>query len=173
MIKKVLLTLLFLPFLSAYGQPDADKLRNDFFAIAKDSCGVQALFESIKNDSYNTALLQAYAGATEAASAQCVKGAFNKLEYFSRGKKNIEAAIEKSPQNAEIRFLRFATQCNAPNFLEYDNIKKDKSFIIDQLPDMLKKGGAVDFWKNVADFMINSGKLTNNEIGVLTDLLKN
>ena len=69
--------------------------------------------------------------------------------------------------------MRFATQCNAPGFLEYDNIKEDKSLILDQLPDLLLGGGAMDFWKSAAIFMLNSGELTNSELGVVKSLLKN
>jgi hypothetical protein len=172
MIKKISFLFLFLPFLSAYSQTDISQLRSGFFAIAEDSCSVKKLFESINSESYSSPVLQAYAGATEAASAQCIKGAFKKLEYFSRGKNNIEAAIEQDSENAEIRFLRLATQCNAPTFLEYNNIKEDKALILEQLPQLLQQDSKDGFWLNVANFMLVSEKLSKDEHAVLKELIK-
>lgn len=161
-MKKLVFTLILLFFTFAgFAQPAIDKLRVAFFEMERDTCSAIGIFESIKSDTYNTALLQAYAGATEAASAQCVKGAFTKLEYFSRGKKNLEAAFEKEPENPEIRFLRFATQVNAPNFLEYNNTSEDIDFILDKLPGLLENDNP--FWEKAARAMIDSGKLSKKE----------
>ena len=173
MTRLLFLTLLLsLNFLPAQSQPPLKQIRMDFFEIGNDSCGALQLFKSIKNDDYNSPLIRAYAGASEAASATCVKGAFKKLEYFSRGKKNLEAAIELDSKNAEIRFLRFATQVNAPNFLEYDNINEDKALILEQLPVLLKQDSNRDFWVKVADFMLLSKKLSKNESADLKELIK-
>lgn len=160
----------FITFITGFAQTELDRIRQDFWTINGDSCNAEALFESVKRDSYNSALLQAYAGSLEAAAAQCVKGAFTKLEYFSRGKKNLEAAIEREPQNPEIRFLRFVTQANAPNFLEYDNIREDKINILEKLPDYLQVSNR-QFWDRAIQFMMDSGKLSQEEEIQLQQLL--
>jgi len=152
-------------------QNSIEDLRVSIFKMEADSCSAVEIFESIKSDDYQSATLQAYAGATEAASAQCVKGAFTKLEYFSRGKKNLEAAIEKEPRNPEIRFLRFATQVNAPNFLEYDNTKEDVDFILEKLPDLLKNETQKVFWSKAALAMIDSGKLSKKERAAIQSII--
>jgi hypothetical protein len=161
--RSFLLLLLILFFASANSQPELSKIRTGFFEMENDSCGAMQLFRSIQKENYNDALMQAYAGATEAAAARCAKGAFTKLEYFSRGKKNLEAAIEQEPDNAEIRFLRFATQASAPNFLDYDNQREDKKLILAQMPQRLKESQNRSFWIKAATFMIDSGKLTKEE----------
>jgi hypothetical protein len=169
---KKLLALLFVVFsLVTFAQPTVNDLRTSIFDMETDSCSAVEFFESIKSETYNSALLQAYAGAMEAASAQCIKGAFAKLEYFSRGKKNLEAAIEKEPQNPEIRFLRFATQVNAPNFLEYDNTKEDVDFILEKLPVLLDDKTQKIFWNKAARAMLDSGKLSKKEKEKIESLL--
>lgn len=169
---KLLLYLSFSLFsVSVVSQPSIENLRKLFFEMDRDSCRTLTIFEKIKSAQYASALLQAYAGATEAAAAECVKGAFTKLEYFSRGKKNLEAAVEQDPKNPEIRFLRFATQVNAPNFLEYDNTREDKALILAQIPVAISDARNQDFWKQVAGFMIDSGKLSKTEIARLNDHL--
>lgn len=162
---------LFLFGLIASGQPQIADVRKAFFEMEKDSCAALALFETIKSGQYSSALLQAYAGATEAAAADCIKGAFTKLEYFSRGKKNIELAIEQDSKNPEIRFLRFATQLNAPNFLEYDNTREDKKLILEQIPVAISAGTENFFWKQVAGFMMDSGKLSKEEAAGIAEYL--
>ena len=167
---KLLLYLSFSLFsVSVVSQPSIENLRKLFFEMDRDSCHAHTIFETIKSTQYSSALLQAYAGAIEAAAAECVKGAFTKLEYFSRGKKNLEAAIEQEPKNPELRFLRFATQVNAPNFLEYDNTREDKEMILEQIPVAINNGQNQKFWRQVAGFMIDSGKLSKTEIGKLRD----
>lgn len=152
--------------------PTMDKVRQQFFKMDRVSCGALSLFESIKAESYQNPLLQAYAGATEAASAECVDGAFNKLEYFSRGKNNLEKAVENAPQDAEIRFLRFVTQSNLPDFITYDNIREDKSLILEQLPQLMEDDQQNWFWIKAAEVMADSGKLNKKEKELLEQLLR-
>ncbi len=156
---------------TSFAQTSIEDLRVSIFNMEADSCSAVEIFESIKSNSYQSALLQAYAGAMEAASAQCIKGAFTKLEYFSRGKKNLEAAVEREPENAEFRFLRFATQINAPNFLEYDNTKEDVDFILEKLPDLLKNETQKVFWLKAARAMIDSGKPSKKEMAEIDTVL--
>lgn len=170
MKRSFLTAIFFLTVITGFAQTDLDRIRQDFWTMNGDSCNAEALFESIKNDVYTSAILQAYAGSLEAAAAQCVKGGFTKLEYFSRGKKNLEAAIEREPQNPEIRFLRFVTQANAPNFLEYDNIREDKKMILEKLSECIKETDR-RFWGRAIQFMIDSGKFSQEEETRLQQLL--
>ena len=172
MIRSFLSLLLILFFASANSQPELKKIRNDFFDMENDSCGAMQLFKSIENEKYPDALMQAYAGATEAAAARCAKGALTKLEYFSRGKKNLEAAVKAAPNDAEIRFLRFATQVGAPNFLDYNNQRDDKELILSQMPKLLKDSKSQSFWEKAANFLLESGKLSKEESRQVEAILK-
>jgi len=53
-----------------------------------------------------------------------------KLDTFKEGRDLLENSIKSDPQNLEFRFLRLATQENAPGFLNYDNNKKEDASII-------------------------------------------
>ena len=53
-----------------------------------------------------------------------------KLDTFKDGRDLLENSIGKDPQNLEFRFLRLATQENAPGFLNYDNNKKEDALLI-------------------------------------------
>ncbi len=171
-MKTLLIILLMLPALPERdARPGLDRVRMMFFDMDRQNCGARQLFETIRADRYASPVMQAYAGATEAASAECVKGVFEKLEFFSRGRKNIERAVERQPQNAEIRFVRFATQANLPDFLNYDNIREDKALILDRLPGLIHTDNPDRFWRKVADYMASSGKLNKSETQTIRQLI--
>lgn len=54
-----------------------------------------------------------------------------KYGYFNRGKKALNEAVMKEPNNLEIRFLRYLCQEKTPKFLGYNkNIEDDKAFVL-------------------------------------------
>jgi hypothetical protein len=173
-MKNALLFLFFFSLsLMGFSQTNLSQIRKSFFKMNDDTCAAFRLFESIQKLDYQASpLLLAYSGATEAASAPCIKGSFKKLEYFSRGKKNLEKAVQSSPKNAEIRFLRFATQANIPTFIEYNNINEDKPIILKQLPDLLADEKVKNFWLKASDFMLKSGKLNKEEEKTVKSLIE-
>jgi hypothetical protein len=67
----------------------------------------------------------------------------SKLKLFKQGRKLLEEAIAKDPDNAEFRFLRLIIQEHAPGALGYKNDQqKDSEFIrksYNSLPEELQK----------------------------------
>ncbi len=87
-----------------------------------------ALLEKEKNHS-STYL--AYLGGYQSMHAVHAFNPIRKLNTFNQGKKNIEQAILKSPDDVEIRFIRLSVQKKAPSFLGYNTkIKEDTDFIL-------------------------------------------
>ncbi len=60
-----------------------------------------------------------YLGAALMLSARYGMNPFRKHRDFSEGRLLLEEAIATDPGNAELRFLRFCIQSNAPRFLGY------------------------------------------------------
>lgn len=55
----------------------------------------------------------------------------SKYSYFNKGKKALENALKKDPNNLEIRFMRYISQEQTPAFLGYNkDLKNDKNFIL-------------------------------------------
>lgn len=55
----------------------------------------------------------------------------SKYSYFNKGKKLLEDAVKKEPNNLEIRLMRYISQEKTPKFLGYNsNLKTDKEFIL-------------------------------------------
>ncbi len=72
----------------------------------------------------------------------------SKLKLFKQGRKLLEDAIAKAPDNAEFRFLRLIIQENAPGVLGYRNDEqKDSEFIRKSYSSL-----PADLQKAIADY---------------------
>lgn len=78
-----------------------------------------------------------YAGYKACATilmAKHVGNPFKKYYYFKEGKKLLEKCIDNEIDNAELRYLRFTIQTNAPTFLGYcSEIQSDKVFLMESI----------------------------------------
>ncbi len=85
----------------------------------------------------SNALMLGYAGCANMLEAKYVFSPFSKMDYFAKGKGMLEKAISMDSTNAELRYLRYGVQTNAPSFLGYHNqIKDDKRFLINALKNI-------------------------------------
>lgn len=75
-----------------------------------------------------------YLAVYEMVYAKHMGNPLRKIGQFKKGKNLLEGLIKQEPRNVELRFIRWSVQTHAPSILNYsDNIKDDKSFIIDHL----------------------------------------
>jgi len=93
----------------------------------------EALFTSLsalKNT--DNKVLFVYKGAVLTLKAKHAKGVKDKKAFFKEGATLIESAINTSPDNLEMRFIRMTVQENAPKIVRYNKeIEKDKRFVLD------------------------------------------
>ena len=90
----------------------------------------------------------------------------NKWEYFNKGKKFLESAISKDPNNIELKFMRFCIQNNTPTFLRYNkDLEKDKSQIFKSFSSIVDD----DLKFRISNYMIvEKVELTEAELNTLT-----
>ncbi len=145
--------------------PAIEKIREQFFNMKNVNDGSLNLYYRLKPlDLTHNAILLAYRGAASAASAGSVSGVYKKLHYFSDGKTEIEEAVKLQPANAEIHFLRLATQLNAPGFLGYNkDITNDKALIINTMTTVTGTEPNAYLYTRIAVFLLNSTALTSGE----------
>lgn len=85
----------------------------------------------------NNSTLAAYKACATMMMANHVINPKSKLSYFNQGKKLLEKCVAADNENAEIRYLRFTIQSNAPAFLGYNNsISNDKEFLLNAVNDI-------------------------------------
>lgn len=120
-------------FMSATATPafaiDLEYVRQHYEQAVKNEKLCQTLIDELSKETGNPVCL-AYLGAFQTIRANHVNSPLSKLNTFNKGKKNIEQALKKAPDNIELRFIRLSVQVNCPDFLQYnDNINEDKKFI--------------------------------------------
>ena len=115
-----------------------EDIRNIYFTqeVSINKCdSIKKTLQLIKNKN-NT--LHAYSGANSLLYSKVSSNIFEKFSYFEKGKTIIQQAIDKEPNNIEIKFLRYINQLNTPWFLNYKkNINEDYNFITSNL-EMIK-----------------------------------
>lgn len=155
-------------------RPTLDQVREHFFAWDKTENGALKLYNSLANANLSgDPVMLAYRGASSAAAAQSVSGVRKKLEYFNRGKSELEKAVSMKHLDAEIRFLRLATQVNAPGFLGYSSeIKDDKSVIIMTLSNVGANHPNAYLYQRICRFMLAQVVLDASDKNTLNQLIK-
>ncbi len=147
--------------------------RNLFFQAAEDKKQTTALITLLDNQQQPlSALMMGYKGAATAMDAENYVMPNRKYSQFKEGRKILEDAIIKDPENAELRFLRFQIQVHSPAFLGYQNqIEQDKKEVMKYLN--LQHNNMTedpDFLRKMVDAMRKSGKLTDEEKKLLMTL---
>jgi len=105
-------------------------LRNKFDKAIYSKSIAENLKETLQQKTNLTPTELGYLGATKMLLAKHYYNPFNKLQIFNEGKTDLENAIKKDKNNAELVFLRYSCAKNAPHFLNYyQNIKTDKVFL--------------------------------------------
>lgn len=118
-------------FLTGFATTDLDVIRANYKNVVSDKGLCEKIIANLTKKKNVSATHLAYLGGLQTIWANHVFNPLSKLKTFKEGKKNIEKAIEKEPENVELRFIRLSVQKNAPSFLGYtSNIHEDTEFII-------------------------------------------
>jgi len=139
---RVLLLLLSLSFLSANASQDhINDARFSFPEISKDGDQLEDLVLLLKGE--KSALGRAYRGAFILMSAEHTSYPLRKYNRFTKGRDILDLAIDASPSNPEIRYIRILIQSETPSFLNYSkNIDGDVKQLI-RHKKVLKKNSAL------------------------------
>ncbi len=150
-----------------------DKVRMQYFALDKSENAALLLFQSLENiDLAKDPLLLAYRGAASAAAAGSVSGVYRKLDYFNRGKSELDKAIFLDRSDPEIRFLRLATQLKAPWFLGYrSDIESDKSMLLKTLVATPANHPNAYLYQQICRFLLAYADLEKSEKDVVNQLI--
>ncbi len=150
-----------------------ESVREHFFALDKTKDAALKLYKNLeKADLTKDPVLLAYRGASSAASAGSATGVRKKLEYFNQGKAELEKAVNIKPLDAEIRFLRLATQVNAPGFLGYNADKKnDKAIILQTMNSVAANHPNAYLYLRICRFMQQHVEMDSKEKNAVNQLI--
>lgn len=115
--------------LLSQAQPNLHQLRLHYTKAVVDKKTCKKMVDSLKYKADKPIFL-AYLGGFQTIWAKHASNPLAKWKSFSQGRKNIEKAIEKDPESAELRYIRLSVQKNAPAFLGYrKNMEEDIAFL--------------------------------------------
>ena len=161
-------------------QPDSASInfmRNEFYAAVEDEDKVDLLEQYITSrysEDYTTyaPIILAYYGGIQTLKAKHAFNPISKLSHLISGLNRLEEAVEKSPDNLEIRFMRFSILDHVPGFLGYSKEReadKDKICLL-----LFQKDYSLSDYKlqkGMAEYMLQSGRLSQNQENLIRDLI--
>lgn len=164
-MKRISFFLFFLITALVYGQSsELEEVRGMYYHASENSGEADKLYEKLKNQTVTgNAVLYGYRGMSLLLKCHHSYNPYNKLKYFAEGKNMLEEAIVKAPDKAELRFLRFSVQTNAPGFLNYSaDIHKDKEVLLNHILNN-SDSTDTDLYKRIKDYLLSCKFLSDQE----------
>lgn len=143
-------------------------LKSDMVKAVDNPKLTDSLYIKLSKLSNKTALTTAYIGTIEALKAKHSWNPYNKIKYVKVSLKTMQKAIDLDKENLEIRFMRFSIEHFTPGFLGFStDLTTDKKEIIKHYRN--RNFGIADdeLIKNIAKFMIDSKRCTDEEVRIL------
>ena len=179
----IIIFILFLSTIKIFSEevtPDTTTInfmRNEFYKAIEDEDKTYFLEEFVINkysadySSYSPLIL-AYYGGIQTLKAKHTFNPFSKLSHLISGLNRLEEAINKSPDNLEIRFMRFSILDHVPGILGYsEDRESDKNKIINLLLQRNYSSLNYNIQKGIAEYMMASDRLNNMQKTEIRDLL--
>lgn len=151
-------------------------LRNEFYAAIENEDKTYTLEEFIINnysDNYSnySPIILAYFGGVQALKAKHAFNPISKLSHLISGLNRLEEAINESPDNLEIRFMRFSILDHVPGILGYSEERdSDRNKICSLLLQKNYSSLNYNIQKGIAEYMIASERLSGQQKKGMLDL---
>jgi hypothetical protein len=157
--------------------PTINYLRNEFYAAIEDESKTDSLEEFIISKysgdySDYSPIVLAYYGGVQALKAKHAFNPISKLSHLISGLNRLEEAVNKSPDNLEIRFMRFSILDHVPGILGYSEEREADRDKICAL--LLKKDYSslnYEIQKGIAEYMISSERLNHKQKSDILELI--
>lgn len=159
---KLLLSLaLFLFFSGLQKEPSLVQVRDTFEKASPEKESCKRLLTMLEPyNEHNNPTFYGYKAVGTMLMAKHTFNPFKKLSYFKKGRAMLDDAVNADPRNAELRFLRFVSQTEAPSFLNYrEAVEDDKDFLMKSLPGLTDPRMA----KEIAKFLSSSEFVSEGE----------
>jgi hypothetical protein len=164
----LLFLMLFFLYFPVANSQQLSAIRKEYYAATTDGREAEKLYVKLRQLKPSDPVLMAYYGSAQALKAKYSWNPYNKVSYLTEGRKTLRSAVAKSPENLEIRFLRYCLEYYLPAFLGMsDNLEADRKKIVYLIEK--KQYGGIDeaLLKNLISFLKQSKSCTSEELRVL------
>lgn len=147
---------------------DLNEVRRDFHDAVKYPEQSEDFNENLVQFDSSNPTICAYKATSEALMARVLWNPFSKLGRVKEYDRIMNKAIEKDPNNLEIRFLRMSIQYHLPSFLGMsENIQEDKQYILNNTSQIEAMNVDKSFSDYIFYFIESTGLCTVEEISDL------
>ena len=153
---------------------DLPQIRKDYYRAVNNEKAAETFYSGLKARKSTEPIILAYFGSAQAIRARHAINPYNKLTYLKSGLKTLETAVSSSPQDLEIRFLRFSLEHYIPSFLGFSkHLETDREKIVELAKQ--RKFGAMDkpLLVNLLTFMKETKRCSKQEIAILDQAINN
>ncbi|WP_207428152.1 hypothetical protein [Pedobacter sp. SYSU D00535] len=154
--------------------PSLKQVRQQYYQAVTSEEVADRLHSELKQQKLTDPVLLAYFGATQSVRAKHAINPYNKVSFLKSGLRTLQTAVSRSPENLEIRFLRFSLEHYLPSFLGMSkNLTADRKKMVDLIKR--REFGAIDatLLKNIISFMKETKRCTAEELAVLNRAISN
>ena len=164
-----------------YAKVDTSKLnfiRNSFYKAINDEDETYKLenyiIKNFSDDYHNySPVILAYYGSIEALKAKHAFNPVSKVSCLISSLNRLSDAVKESPDNLEIRFLRFSVLTHLPGILGYnDEREADRNKVCKLLEEKDYSNISAKLQKGIIEFMLKSDRLSSEQTSVLENLHK-
>lgn len=157
-------------FLNAQSM-NANDVRRLYTAAIESAAKTEQLHQTLTALKPTEPLVLAYLGAVEALLAKHAWNPYNKVAWLNKAAKNFSSALKKSPNHAEIRYLRFSTEHYLPPFLGHNHLQEDLENICKHLDSAENVALGKDVSKAIAKFLLASNRCNGTQKAILKPYL--
>lgn len=157
--------------------PVLGKIRFVYYEAVENENKIEELEKIIVNN-YSTdlnnypSIILAYWGAVDALKAKHAFWPFTKLSLLNKSMELMGEALNKSPDDLEIRFMRFSILHFIPSILGYG---EERDSDMEKITELIKDNntGSLDpsMQKGIIEFLIESGRLNIKQENLMQEKL--
>ncbi|MCK9279794.1 MAG: hypothetical protein M0P71_04175 [Melioribacteraceae bacterium] len=162
--------------INPYSQVDLGSLENiriNYYASLEDDEILDKLVNTLETKYGKVTqkypiLIMAYYGGLLSIKSKNAFWPFTKLSYFNESMELMTKAVALSPENLEIRFIRFAILHHIPGFLGHSEEKKEdaeKIYSLIQNQDYTYISSEIQ--KGIAEFLVSTERISKDKVNNL------
>ncbi len=154
--------------MKTFAQSQMEWVRKAYVQATNSEKANDALLKELDNLTQQAPIFMAYRAACEGLQAKYVFNPYKKVMYVKQAQKLFSTAVQNSPQNIEVRFLRFSMEHNLPSFLGLSaHLQDDIQTIIINFDTEENLQIDTATRQLIGSFLLNSGRCTTSQIKVL------
>jgi hypothetical protein len=163
----ILAVLFFMVGYAGYAQADVPSpkvIRKQLLLALEKRSLTDSLYNIFTAAPNKSPLNTCYLGVVQALKAKHAWNPYYKVKYLNDAEKTLQTAVNREPDNMEIRFMRFSIEHNVPGFLGFTkHLTADKEAMIQQLDKKHYATADHEVVVTIIKFLIESKRCTPHE----------